>query len=140
MELPASIYENEIRRGRILHSDSFVNIGHGKFFAIIGITEDSIVGFFFVNSNINKYIQDKPEMMAVQYPLRKQDYDFLRYDSFLCATEVEEIKKSDILEGISNGSVIFVDELKKEHLDEVLNMVRKSRLFGKRDKERFFYE
>lgn len=140
MELPIELYEKEVRRGRIIHSYNFENIDHGKFFVIIGVTQDSIVGFFFINSNINKYIQDKPDMMAVQYPLLKRDYAFLKHDSFICATEIEEIKKSDILDGIKNRSVVFVDDLRQEHLDYVLTMVRESKLFDKKEKEMYFYE
>lgn len=140
MELPIELYEKEVRRGRIIHSYNFENIDHGKFFVIIGITQDSIVGFFFINSNINKYIQDKPDMMAVQYPLLKRDYAFLKHDSFICATEIEEIKKSDIIDGIKNRSVVFVDDLRQEHLDDVLTMVRESKLFDKKEKELYFYE
>lgn len=140
MELPIELYEKEVRRGRIIHSYNFENIDHGKFFVIIGVTQDSIVGFFFINSNINKYIQDKPDMMAVQYPLLKRDYAFLKHDSFICATEIEEIKKSDILDGIKNRSVVFVDDLRQEHLDDVLTMVRESKLFDKKEKEMYFYE
>ncbi len=140
MELPIELYEKEVRRGRIIHSYNFENIDHGKFFVIIGVTQDSIVGFFFINSNINKYIQDKPDMMAVQYPLLKRDYAFLKHDSFICATEIEEIKKSDIIDGIKNRSVVFVDDLRQEHLDDVLTMVRESKLFDKKEKEMYFYE
>ncbi len=140
MELPIELYEKEVRRGRIIHSYNFENIDHGKFFVIIGVTQDSIVGFFFINSNINKYIQDKPDMMAVQYPLLKRDYAFLKHDSFICATEIEEIKKSDIIDGIKNRSVVFVDDLRQEHLDDVLTMVRESKLFDKKEKELYFYE
>ena len=140
MELPIELYEQEVRRGRIIHSYNFENIDHGKFFVIIGVTQDSIVGFFFINSNINKYIQDKPDMMAVQYPLLKRDYAFLKHDSFICATEIEEIKKSDIIDGIKNRSVVFVDDLRQEHLDDVLTMVRESKLFDKKEKEMYFYE
>ena len=140
MELPIELYEKEVRRGRIIHSYNLENIDHGKFFVIIGVTQDSIVGFFFINSNINKYIQDKPDMMAVQYPLLKRDYAFLKHDSFICATEIEEIKKSDIIDGIKNRSVVFVDDLRQEHLDDVLTMVRESKLFDKKEKEMYFYE
>jgi len=139
MELPNIVLENEIKRGSILHSYNFENIDHGKFFVVIGINKDSMVGFFFINSNINKYIQNKPEMLAVQYPLLKKDYSFLQYDSFLCANEIEEIKKTDIVQGIKQGNVKFIDELRKTHLNEILNMVRNSRLFDKKQKQLYFY-
>ncbi|MDD6001412.1 MAG: hypothetical protein PUC50_04365 [Bacteroidales bacterium] len=128
-----------IKRGQILHSENFVDIGHGKFFVIIGITDDSIVGFFFINSNVNKYLFNKPELLAMQYPMRKEDYGFLRYDSFLCATKILKLNKQDIVSGLQNGTVQIISQLIQEHLDDVLTMVRNSDLFKEREKRQFFY-
>lgn len=86
MEIPKSLIESKIDRGTILHSTMFENIDHGKFFVIVGVNADYVAGFFFINSNINIHIEDKQEQLDMQYPLRKADYDFLKYDSFLSAT------------------------------------------------------
>lgn len=139
MQLPESLYNTVIKRGQILHSENFVDIGHGKFFVIIGITDDSIVGFFFINSNVNKYLFNKPELLAMQYPMRKKDYGFLRYDSFLCATKILKLNKQDIVSGLQNGTVQIISQLIQEHLDDVLTMVRNSDLFKEREKRQFFY-
>lgn len=82
MDFPLELAENLIERGVILHSDIFPDIDHGKFFVVIGVDEDFVAGFFFINSNINRAIWNKQEQLAMQYPMRKADYDFLRYDSF----------------------------------------------------------
>ena len=140
MQLPDSLYSDFIKRGQILHSDNFVDIGHGKFFVIIGIWEDTIVGYFFINSNINRFLMDKPEQMAVQYLMRKVDYNFLRYDSFLCANKILKLNKTDIVAGLQDNSVTIIDEMKQEHLEEVLDMVRNSDLFKEIEKKRFFYK
>ncbi len=139
MQLPESLYNTVIKRGQILHSENFVDIGHGKFFVIIGITDDSIVGFFFINSNVNKYLFNKPELLAMQYPMRKEDYGFLRYDSFLCATKILKLNKQDIVSGLQNGTVQIISQLIQEHLNDVLTMVRNSDLFKEREKRQFFY-
>lgn len=86
MDLPISLLENSIQRGTILHSTIFENIDHGKFFVVMGVTQEYIAGFFFINSNIHRSLFDKPEQLALQYPLRHSDYKFLDHDSFLCAT------------------------------------------------------
>ena len=139
MQLPEILYDTVIKRGQILHSENFVDIGYGKFFVIMGITDDSIVGFFFINSNINKYLFNKPELLAMQYPMRKEDYAFLRYDSFLCATKILKLNKQDIVSGLQNGTVQIISQLIQEHLDDVLTMVRNSDLFKEREKRLFFY-
>lgn len=139
MDIPVSFIESNIRRGAILHSDMFEEIGHGKFFVVMGVTEDFIAGFFFINSNINRSLFGKQEQLDMQYPLRHADYDFLRYDSFLCASSLIRRQRNYIVQSIAFGKTNFVGNLKEEHLNEVLEMARKSRLFSKADKERFFY-
>lgn len=134
MDLPVSLV---IQRGCILHSTMFEGIDHGKFFVIIGEKDDYYAGFFFINSNINP-INQKPEQMKMQYLLRPADYDFLTHDSFLCCTEVTPIAKSKLANSINRGETTTKGMLIQEHIDEVLSMVRNSKLFSKSEKETFF--
>lgn len=140
MELPIELTENLIERGTILHSDIFADIDHGKFFAVIGVDKDFIAGFFFINSNINKAIWNKEDQLAMQYLLKSEDYDFLRYDSFLSATNIITRSRNELSVSIYEGRTSVVGHLKRQHLEEVLDMVRNSKLFSKMEKMRFFYE
>jgi len=140
MELPVELTENLIERGSILHSDIFADIDHGKFFVIIGVDKDFIAGFFFINSNINKAIWNKEDQLAMQYHLKKEDYDFLRYNSFLNATNIITRSRKELSESIREGRTSMIGHLKQEHLDDVLDMVRNSKLFNKIEKSRFFYD
>lgn len=117
----------------------FEEIGHGKFFVVMGVTKDFIAGFFFINSNIHKSLMGKPEQLAMQYLLKHTDYDFLRYDSFLCASNIIRRHKNYIAHSIAIGKTELVGNLKEEHLKDVLEMARESRLFSKVEKEMFFY-
>lgn len=138
MELPSSLVASQIERGSIFHSTIFEDIDHGKFFIIIGVSEDEVAGFFFINSNIPRFMQDKPEQLALQYPLRHRLYNFLRYDSFVEASELIVKKKSGILKSINEGITEFKGCLGSEDLENILAMVRVSKVFSKRDKKRFF--
>ena len=139
MDLPINLLEGHIRRGAILHSVLFEEISHGKFFVVMGITEDAVAGFFFINSNIHPSLYKKPEQLALQYPMRKADYPFLRYDSFLCATNIITRKRDDLVKSLRNGYSAIIAEMKPEHLEEILEAVRASRLFSKYEKDKFFY-
>ena len=134
MDLPISLV---IQRGCILHSTMFDDIDHGKFFVIIGEKDENYVGFFFINSNINP-INQKPEQLKMQYLLRPADYDFLTHDSFLCCTEITPIDKSKLATSINNGETTTKGMLIQEHIDEILSMVRESKLFSEREKDTFF--
>lgn len=72
MELPLQLLQQGITRGSILLSDCFVDIDHAKFFAVVGVYEDRIAGFFFINSRIHPVIVAKPDMLAMQYLLHKK--------------------------------------------------------------------
>lgn len=138
MEIPSTIIANTIQRGDILLSE-FSGIDHRKFFVVMGISEDKVCGFFFINSNIHPAIFNKQEQLNLQYPLRHQDYPFLKYDSFLCASTVIERKLSDISEGIRNRTTMVMGRMKDEHISDVVDMVKSSNVISERCKKLFFY-
>lgn len=138
MDIPVSVLEEiAIKRGAILHSNIFDDIDHGKFFVVIGVTEDCIVGFFFINSNINKFIENKPEQLAMQFPLQHKYYAFLKYDSFICATKIRKLSRKDLAKSLTEGQTKIVGELMKEHIEDILEKARHSKLFNKKEKESF---
>lgn len=138
MNIPSEILSNGIERGTILHSDMFPMINHGKFFIIIGENKDYILGFFFINSNINAMLEKHQELMNLQYYLRCKDYSFLNYDSFVCATRIQKINKDKLIDSIEKHETKIIDNLKKEHLEELLKMVRNSDVFSEIEKREFF--
>ena len=140
MELPLKAIELQIDRGAILHSTMFKNIDHGKFFVIIGVNKDFVAGFFFINSNINRSLWNKKEQIDMQYPMKHSDYPFLKYDSFLCATDIVKLSRKRISESVNRGETKFIGNMKQEHVNDVLEIARDSRLFSKIDKMQFFYE
>ncbi|MDD6624142.1 MAG: hypothetical protein PUE76_04905 [Bacteroides sp.] len=139
MELPAELLDTLVYRGQILHSDIFEDIGHAKFFVVIGVSSDSVAGFFYINSEINRFINNKDEQLLMQYPLFQCDYSFLSHDSYICATNIVKLPKSIIVESIKSKRTKAVASLQPEHLDALLQKVRNSRLFSKKEKDEFFY-
>lgn len=138
MDIPVSAIADSIQRGDILLSE-FYGIDHQKFFVVMGISEDKVCGFFFINSNIHPAIFNKQEQLNLQYPLLHRDYSFLKYDSFLCASSVIERKLSDISEGIQNRTTSVIGCMKAEHVNDVLQMVRASKVISERHKKLYFY-
>lgn len=70
IELSTAVVEHTIERGTILHSDTFDGIDHGKFFVIIGISDDYVAGFFFINSAIHRSLYNKQAQLELQYPMK----------------------------------------------------------------------
>lgn len=140
MDVPVKLIENMgVARGVILHSTMFKTIGHGKFFIVVGVSENAVAGFFFVNSNINKFIQAKPEQLSMQYQIKHEDYAFLKHDSFVSATEIQQIQCKKLASSIKVGETTIIDHLREEHLNDLLEAARVSRLFCKIEKRMFLY-
>ncbi len=139
MELPVQLLQRGIQRGLILLSDSFEDIDHAKFFAVMGVYEDRIAGFFFINSRIHPIVESKPEHFAMQYQLRKKDYPFLRYDSFLGANELQTRPLSALVKSMQNGQTSIVGQLTDEDLAAVLDACRNCDLFSAKEKRQYFY-
>ena len=68
-----------------------------------------------------------------------RDYEFLKYDSFLCASTVIERRLTDISEGINDGTTTIIGKMKENHVSDVLEMVRASRIISDRHKQMYFY-
>lgn len=139
MDLPIELLQRSIERGTILLSDSFEDIDHAKFFAVIGVYKDLIAGFFFINSRIHPIISSKPELFAMQYQLRRKDYEFLRYDSFLGANELQTRSLSRLANSMKDGQTSIVGKLTEYDLNTVLEACRNSDLFSPKEKRLFFY-
>lgn len=138
MDIPVSVHKNYIKRGAILHSDIFNEIDHGKFFAIIGVSNNIVAGFFFINSRINPTIMKRQEQLDLQFLLRQDDYDFLKYDSYLSATVIQKLPVEELAKSISNGRTNYVGNLTEPDLMHILEVCRVSRLFKESEKREYF--
>ena len=139
MELPSELVKILVERGQILYSNIFANIDHPKFFVVVGVTEDEVAGFFYINSRINTNVNTKEEQLRLQFPISKDDYDFLSHDSYISATNVVTLPRDVIVRSMQSGQTLRKGKLLDNHMNDILNKVRSSRLFSKITKDRFFY-
>lgn len=75
----------------------------------------------------------------MQYQLRKRDYPFLRYDSFLGANELQTRNVSVLTKSMQDGQTSIAGFLTEEDLTAVLEACRESDLFSAKEKRQFFY-
>ena len=139
MELPSELVKILVERGQILYSNIFANIDHPKFFVVVGVTEDEVAGFFYINSRINTNVNTKEEQLRLQFPISKDDYEFLSHDSYISATNVLTLPRDVIVRSMQSGQTLIKGKLLDNHMNDILNKVRSSRLFSKITKDRFFY-
>ena len=138
MELPVLLLDNAIKRGTILHSDIF-EIDHAKFFVVIAVTKDSVVGFFYINSKVNGNVIRKEEQYKLQYQILPTDYSFLDHASYIDATIVTPISKEILVKSIKDNHTSIKGELSNKDLEGLLAKLRSSKLYSKHDKERYFF-
>lgn len=92
-----------ICRGTILHRMfETTTPPKPKFFVIIGESETHVIGYFFINSNINNYVQRR-KFYDMQMPIKRNEYSFLKYDSFIGAHELNMIDKSLLAKELASG-------------------------------------
>ena len=139
MELPSELVKILVERGQILYSNIFANIDHPKFFVVVGVTEDEVAGFFYINSRINTNVNTKEEQLRLQFPISKDDYEFLSHDSYISATNVVTLPRDVIVRSMQSGQTLIKGKLLDNHMNDILNKLRSSRLFSKITKDRFFY-
>lgn len=140
MDIVSSVAAISIKRGTVFHSTIFENIGHGKFFVIIGEGANELVGFFFINSWVNDFIQGKPEMSRLQFPLSQSDYRFLSHNSYLNCASLVTIDKQKLAESISSGETTIKGELSKEDISSILRTLNVSKLYSRVERETYFCE
>ena len=108
-----------------------------KFFVIVGETDKAFVGYFFINSNINRYVARNKYMQDMQFPVKAEDYPFLEYTSFIAGHELAYLDKQDLIDELSIGKAQFKGRLQEQHVDMILKTALHSPLFSERDKELF---
>lgn len=127
-----------VNRGDIYHRYfSTTTPPKNKFFVIVGEDIDCYVGYFFINSNINSYVARNQEMSNMQLPIKPTDYPFLDHLSFVDGHALSILKKSDLIEELSNGKAKFKGRLSEDDVTMLLNAALSSPLFSRKEKEYF---
>ncbi len=83
-------------------------------------------------------LQNKPEQFNLQYILLKEDYEFLHHTSFVGADDMKRIKVTELAKSIESKETEFVTRLKDSHIEELLSLVRNSKLYTPAEKRLFF--
>ena len=83
------------------------------------------------------YIDFVTEMISLE---RATLWWILRYDSFLCATNIMTIEKRELAADIAEGTASIVGEMQAVHLSELLSAARESDLFTDYEKATYLSE
>ena len=80
------LFQAALAKGDIF-LNKFEGINHPKFFIVAGIAADKIFTCaVYINSEIHPSLFRKQELLELQIPIKKANYPFLKYDSFVCCS------------------------------------------------------
>lgn len=129
----------DICRGTILHRFFTTTIPpKHKFFVVIGEDDSHYVGYFFVNSRVNQYVYRHQPMLDMQIMIKRSDYAFLAYDSYIGAHELNTISKSVLLSELTDGQTEIKGSLTAKDMDCLLKNARESDIFSQYEKDTYF--
>jgi hypothetical protein len=76
-----------------------------KYYISIGISDNKIaLGTVYINTEINPNISKTPQLRSYHIPIAASDYPFLRYDSFIDCSNIQERLIADVESCITRGS------------------------------------
>lgn len=115
---------NAFAPGQILHLFCiFTEPSKYKFLVLVSVEP---LLFFFINSEINSFKRNKPDLLNAQIEIKKSDYTFLDHDSFIdCSQVIEYFTKKEIeiqLEHDINNIKIKIDEATKKKILEAVKI------------------
>lgn len=117
----------------------FEGIDHPKFFIIAGIAADKIFTCaVYINSEIHPSLFRKQELLELQIPIKKANYPFLKYDSFICCSTTLYINSTNIFNWIENKSCKVIDKLTTNDLTTITNTIINSGLLTEEEIELYF--
>jgi hypothetical protein len=111
---------------------NFQNDPHNKFLVLISAVENLA---FLINSEIAPFIALKPPEQQHQVLLRKKDYTFLDYDSYLnCFGVFKDFEKEDLINELCEDTERMVGELNETTKAEIIAEITRAKDITGNDK------
>ena len=109
-----------------------------KRFVVIGVRNDiGLVGLLFINTKMNPKGVNSPEIDRLQFPLSKEECDFLDHNSYLDCSQLYEWGYEKVVEGIMKDLDAPLGKLSKSQLKKVRSLVGSARTIERSKKKRY---
>lgn len=101
-----------------------------KYFVVLGFDRDgNVYGGVIFNSYIN--LKLPPFVQAMQYPIKKDAYDFLSHDSYIDCSSIKVVKKLKLLRSL------YLGHLREDDLDMLYDKISTNSRISKIELRRF---
>ncbi|CAI1135229.1 hypothetical protein [Serratia fonticola] len=96
-------------------------------YLVVGCCEPQLL-VLVINSEINDFISNNPELLACQVDVPKQDHDFLKHDSIVNCIQTHEAFNLSAVRGaiMADYSGVYRGRLKDYCIREVIDAVNRS--------------
>jgi hypothetical protein len=128
----ASYFPGPLRKAHIKRSLSpsviifihcnFANPPKEKYLILVSI-DDGQIFFFVINSKINQFILSNPHLLQAQVQIKKSDYDFLHYDSYIDCSTINTINEDEIIKQIQQDTTRIKGNLNSKTKKDIITAV-----------------
>ena len=132
------LYQASLSKGDVFLGE-FEGIAHKKLFVIAGLSQDKeCICSVFINSNIPVFIFKKQELLNLQIPVKGDDYEFLKHDSFVSCNTHLKFKILDIYSLIERKKCHFVGKINTSDLTNIQTTLINSGLLTQKEIALYF--
>jgi len=123
-----------IRPGAII-LEPMEGVHHPKFYVIAGISGNRTLSCsVLINSNINPFIQRRPNLLSLQMQISPLEYTFLEHESYInCARPLK-----GLLSRFNQPDFTYKAQLTNEHIELVQSNIKASGLLTPEEIKTFF--
>jgi hypothetical protein len=97
---------------------------HNKYY-VVACLEPMVLGFF-INSDINRYIQRRPQLAAAQVRVLKAEHTFLHHDSWLDCSDIHTFTRHFLDREVRTNPPAMLGTLSPSVQAEMLRVVANS--------------
>ena len=115
-DIKNQIFKNSLDIGNVFLK-KFDKAAHQKLFIIAGLSSEKVfICSVFINSEINRSLLNKPQLLKLQIPLLKSRNIFFKHDSFANCSYPIPLNTSQIINGILNSSCKVIGNINNDDL------------------------
>ena len=109
-----------------------------KRFIVIGFNEDrTLVGFLFINSEINPRLFPSPHLKSLHLPLCAEDCSYVDHDSFLDCSRLYEMNFQTLKEKCVADIGIYLGEATATDFEKIINLTASATTIETKKKRKF---
>jgi len=110
-----------------------------KYFLVLSFPKSGEPILFIINSKLSNFIKSRLRIKAAQLRIHKNDYPFLKHDSYINCSEIKWwFTKEKIIEQLKRNKNNILGNIHSKHIKSILNIVHNSDLLKELEKELIF--